>query len=173
MNITKPKDNTYPEYYKKYVDKVSGEDLMQMLLTEHYETIDLITSIDLETQHYQYEEGKWTIKEIIQHLMDCERVFAYRAMSIARNEQAALPGFDENEYAFQSNAIRRDINDIAREFSVLRASTIELFKSFNDLMIDRQGIANGKPITVRALMYIILGHEIHHRQIIETRYLPK
>jgi len=171
MKIERPQKGSYPEFYDKYISLVKGEDIITEMLTEHYETVELITSIDLETQHYQYEEGKWTIKEVIQHLIDCERVFAYRILSFARNEKAPLPGFDENEYAMQSNAIRRDINDIARELSVLRASTIELIKSLNDTMLSREGIANGKSISVRALIYIILGHELHHRHIIETRYL--
>ena len=173
MNITEPKEGTYPDYYKNYILKVKGDNIMELLLTEHYETIDLITSIDLETQHYRYANDKWNVKEIIQHLIDSERVFAYRILCFARNEKAHLPAIDQNEYNQASFASLREMNDIAREFSVLRASTIELIKSLNAQMLDNSGTANGKLITVRALIYIILGHEIHHRQVIDEKYLPK
>ena len=173
MNITAPKASTYPEYYHTYISKVKSDNIMELLLTEHYETIDLITSIDLETQHYRYEEGKWNVKEIIQHIMDCERIFAYRILCIARGENTPLPGMDQNQYNATSMATARDINDIAREFSVLRASTIELIKSLSQEALDNVGTANGKLVSVRALIYIILGHEVHHRDVIDKKYLPK
>lgn len=173
MKINKPEPGTYPEYYHRYIATVKGEDLMQELLTEHYDTIDLITSIDLETQHYRYAEGKWNVKEIVQHIMDTERVFAYRAMCIARGEQQSLPGYDDMAYAQTSRATDRNINDMAHEFSVLRASTIELFKSFSEEMLEQIGTANNMQVSVRALLFITLGHEMHHRKIIEDRYLPK
>ncbi len=173
MQINKPLNGTYPAYYETYISKVTGNNLIEMMLNEHYETIDLITSIDLETQHFRYAEGKWNCKEIIQHVMDTERVMAYRAMCIARGEQVNLPGFDENKYAIYAMATKRNMDDIAREFSVLRASTIELIKSLSPEMLDITGTANNNPLTVRALLYIIAGHEIHHRKVIEERYLPK
>lgn len=173
MKISKPEAGTYPAYYEPYISIVKGEDLMQELLTEHYDTIDLITSIDLETQHYRYAEGKWNVKEVIQHIMDAERVFAYRALCIARGEQQSLPGYDDMAYVQASGATDRNINDMAREFSVLRASTIELFKSFSATMLEHTGTANKMQISVKALLFITLGHEMHHRKIIEDRYLPK
>ena len=105
--------------------------------------------------------------------MDAERIFCYRALRFSRNDQTPLPGFDENSYAANSYASNRDINDIVREMSVVRAATVELFKSFTEEMLDKRGLANNKEISVRALLYAILGHEIHHRNIIEERYLPK
>lgn len=173
MKINKPEPSSYPPYYKVYVDAVKGEDIFQELLTEHYDTIDLITSIDLETQHFRYAEGKWNVKEIVQHIMDAERVFAYRAMSIARGEKQSLPGYNDMHYAAASLATMRNMQDMAREFSVLRASTIELFKSFTPEMMEQKGMANNMEVTVKALVFIVLGHEIHHRRIIEERYLPK
>ncbi|MFA6260921.1 MAG: DinB family protein [Bacteroidia bacterium] len=173
MKISKPEPGTYPAYYEPYISIVKGEDLMQELLTEHYDTIDLITSIDLETQHYRYAEGKWNVKEVVQHIMDAERVFAYRALCIARGEQQSLPGYDDMAYVLASGASERNINDMAREFSVLRASTIELFKSFSATMLEQTGMANKMQISVKALLFITLGHEMHHRKIIEDRYLPK
>lgn len=171
MEILKPEPGTYPEYLNNYIKLIPTGNIMELMLTKHYETIDLITSIDEETQHYRYAEAKWNIKEIIQHLIDCERIFAYRALSIARGEQQSLPGFDENSYVANSHATRRNMNDLAREFSVLRASTIELFKSFSNTELDNKGTANGKSVTVRAILFAILGHEIHHMNIIDERYI--
>jgi hypothetical protein len=111
------------------------------------------------------------MRQIIQHLIDCERIFAYRALSIARNEAALLPGFDENSYVLNSRAIMRDMNDLAREFSVVRASTIELIKSFEENDFLKMGNANGKMVSVTAIVYAILGHEIHHMQIVQEKYL--
>lgn len=169
--MRRPESGSYPEYYERYISKVATDDLISTLLTEHYDTIDLITSVDLETQHFRYAEGKWNMLEIIQHLIDSERIFAFRALSIARGETQVLPGFDENAYAVESHAAKRNMNDLAREFSVVRASTVELLKSMSDEMVERSGMANGKPITVAALFYIIAGHELHHRNIIEERYI--
>ncbi|MFN5026183.1 MAG: DinB family protein [Bacteroidota bacterium] len=173
MKIQKPLPGTFPPYFNTYISKVQSDNLVDELLTVHYDTIDLITSIDLETQHFRYAEGKWNIKEIIQHIMDTERIFSYRALCIARGDETSLPGFDENKYAAHSYATSRNMNDIAREFSVLRASTIELIKSFNDEAWSKTGTANAHAVSLPALFYVILGHEIHHIQIINERYLPQ
>lgn len=171
MNITKPNAGTYPAYFDNYIKHVPDGDMMELLLTKHYDTIDIITSVDLETQHYRYEANKWNIKEIIQHLIDTERIFTYRALCIARGDNTPLPSFDENTYAEKSHAARRDMNDLAREFSVVRASTIELYKSFGNDQLDVQGNANGQTVTPRAILYAILGHELHHMQVIQQKYM--
>jgi uncharacterized damage-inducible protein DinB len=173
MKIQRPLPGTYPPYYDTYISKVQSDNLFEELLTVHYDTIDLITSIDLETQHFRYAEGKWNIKEILQHIMDTERIFSYRALCIARGDSTPLPGFDENQYALHSYATARNMNDIAREFSVLRASTIELIKSLNENVWSNTGTANSHIVSIPALFYAILGHEIHHMQVINERYLPQ
>ena len=172
-NVAKPLKGTYPEYYDKYISLVKTENIFEEFYTEHMETIDLVTSVDEETLQFRYEEGKWNIREILQHLIDCERIFNYRALRFARADQSAQPGFDDEAYTVASKASLRNINDLVRELSVVRASTVELFKSFSDEMLDRKGIANNNETTVRAILYIILGHEILHRSIIDERYLPK
>lgn len=171
--INKPTAGTYPDYMGKYIDLVKSENIFEEFFSEHFETMELVTSVDEETLQFRYEEGKWNIREILQHVIDCERIFNYRALRFARADHAPLNGFDENEYAAASGASSRDINDIVRELSVVRAATVELFKSFTDEMLDRKGIANNKEITVRAILYATLGHEIHHRNVIEQKYLPK
>lgn len=173
-DISRPVAGEFPEYFENYYKHVPAEgNVYDLLVKANFDTIDLITSVDWETLDFRYAEGKWNIPEIIQHVMDSERIFAYRALCIARNDQTSLPGFDENAYAANSFSANRNIMDIAREFSLLRASTIELLKSFPESAHTTTGTANGKPISVRALAYVILGHELHHVKIIEERYLPK
>jgi uncharacterized damage-inducible protein DinB len=171
MNISKPNVGSYPAYFDNYIMYVPDGNMMELMLTKHYDTIDIITSIDLETQHYRYEENKWNIKEIVQHLIDTERIFTYRALCIARGDDTPLPSFNENMYASKSHATRRDMNDLAREFSVVRASTIELYKSFGNDQLDVVGNANGQKVTPRAILYAILGHELHHMKVIQEKYM--
>jgi uncharacterized damage-inducible protein DinB len=171
--IARPTEGTFPTYMGNYIKLVKGESIFEELYSEHIETMELLTSVDEDTLQYRYAEGKWNLREIAQHVMDSERIFCYRALRFSRNDQTPLPGFDENTYAANSFASRRDINDMVREMSVVRAATVELFKSFTDEMLDKKGTANGKEISVRALLYAIVGHEMHHRNIIEDRYLPK
>jgi uncharacterized damage-inducible protein DinB len=135
--------------------------------------IDLVTSLDDETLASSYQEGKWTILEILLHLIDCERIFAYRALRIARKDKTPLPGFDENLFAQNSGANKRKILGIVKEYSLLRASTIELFQSFTPEMWEQMGEANGQTISVSSLPYIIAGHELHHRNMIEEKYIGK
>ncbi len=170
--ITKPQLGTYPVYYQKYIDLIKGENIFDELYKEHFETMELLTSVDEETLQYRYAEGKWTIREITQHISDTERILTYRALRFSRNDQTALPGFDENIFAANSNANQRDINDMVRELSVVRAATVELFKSFSEEMLDRKGNANGTEVAVRSILFFILGHEIHHRNVIDEKYLP-
>ncbi len=169
--ITKPAPGTYPEYFETYLKLVSDGNIFEELSASYIDTMELVTSLDPETLHYRYAPGKWNILEIFQHIMDTERIFGYRALCFARGEQKELPGFEETEYAVQSLAALRNVNDMVREFSLLRASTIELFKSFSPEILERTGTANGKIVSVKALLFITLGHEKHHRGIIEQRYL--
>lgn len=169
--ITKPVPGEYPPYFDTYISLVKGEHLYDELFQSYIDTMELVTSLDAETLFYRYAPGKWTILDIVQHIIDSERIFNYRALCFARNDATALPGFEENDYAANGNATRRDINDLVRELSLVRASTIELFKSFDEEMMNRKGTANGKVVSVRALLFAILGHELHHRKIIQERYM--
>ena len=140
-NIKKPANDSYPAYYLKYIKLVKSENIFEEFYSEHIETIELVTSVDEETLQYKYEDGKWNIREILQHIIDTERIFNYRALRIARGDQTPQPGFDQEQFIAQSNASKRDINDMVRELSVVRAATVELFKSFTDEMLDRKGIS--------------------------------
>lgn len=132
---------------------------------------DLLLTIPEEKGTYRYAEGKWTIKEVLNHMMDAERVFAYRALRFSRNDQTPLQSFDENEYAIHANAHGRSIYRLAREIQWLRETTVDLYASFTPEMLQRVGTASNQRISVFNLGYIIAGHDLHHRKILMERYL--
>ena len=169
--IHRPTENQFPKYYGTYIDKVANDDLINCLT----EGVDLvwayINTLSEDKLNYRYAAGKWTIKEILIHLMDAERIFAYRALRFARNDKTELAGFEENDYVPQSNATSRTHQSLQEEYKAVRANTHELFKNMTEEMLDRGGKANGQEIAVRALGYIIVGHELHHLQVIKERYL--
>lgn len=134
-------------------------------------TLELIRSIPEEKGTYRYGEGKWTIKELLAHMQDSERIQAYRALRFARNDKTELPGFEENDYAPEANAHGRTIKQLADELERVRLTTIDLFNSFTDDMLKREGLANKSKLSVLNLGYIIAGHELHHRRILVERYL--
>jgi len=171
IKITPPLPEDYPAYYDRYIREVKGNDLLESLATIHQQTKDLLKNVSEEKLNYRYAPGKWTIKEIIGHLIDGERVFAYRALRFARNDKTSLPGFEENDWADASNAQQRDFADLMNEFDVVRESTICLFKGFDEKIILRKGIASTVEISVKALGYSIAGHEQHHTDVIAERYL--
>lgn len=172
--IPKPTQNDCSPYQWNYISLVpQTNDLLGELQVQLIDTIDLVTSLDDNTLLSAYAPGKWTIQEILVHLMDCERILAYRALCIARKDQTELPGFDENFYAANSGANQRKILGLVKEFSLLRASTIELFQSFTEEMWLNKGFANKLPVGANTLAYMICGHEIHHRNVIEERYIGK
>lgn len=171
MLITKPETSEFSPYYENYINKVERNDLLAVL-TENREIFSrFLKNIPKEKLDYCYAEGKWSIKEIIVHLIDAERIFAYRALRFARNDNTELAGFDENEYVPESNAINQSIDMLFEEFQAVRNASITLFKSFTPAMFLRTGTANGKEISVRALGFIIAGHTVHHQQTILERYL--
>ncbi|MCE2741496.1 MAG: DinB family protein [Sphingobacteriales bacterium] len=172
--IPKPTQDQCPAFYWNYIKLVpENKDVLGELQVQSMETIDLVTSLDDETLASSYQDGKWTILEILVHLMDCERIFAYRALRIGRKDKTPLPGFNENEFAQNSQANKRKILGIVKEYSLLRASTIELFQSFTTEMWEQIGEANGQAISANCIPYIIAGHELHHRNMIEEKYIGK
>jgi len=169
--IIRPESNEYAPSYQTYISEVKTGDLIGALTKGEEETIRFILSIPSDRLDYRYAAGKWSIKEIVVHLMDVERIFTYRALRFSRNDDTALPGFDENEYIPGSNASERSLQSLLDEYTALRRSTIEFFKNITPEMSLRTGISNGKEVSVRALGYIIPGHEIHHLTVIRERYL--
>jgi hypothetical protein len=169
--MTRPDLNTLPDFHKRYVDHVKDFDMLEALKFSSKETLQLIRSIPEDKGDHRYAEGKWTIKELLCHMMDTERILAYRALRFARNDKTNLPGFEENDYAPQANAQNRKVKDIANEMERLRLTTIDLFVNFTPEMLKRKGLANNLELSVLNLGYIISGHESHHRKILKERYL--
>jgi uncharacterized damage-inducible protein DinB len=169
--ISKPASSEYAPHFETYISEVKTENLIEELENGRREVLTLLQTIPSDKLEYRYQEGKWSIKEIIIHLMDAERIFTYRALRFSRNDRTAVAGFDENEYIPESNASERSLQSLIDEYSALRQSTIEFFKNITAEMSLRTGISNGKEISVRALAYSIPGHEIHHLGVIRERYL--
>lgn len=169
--IQKPSPQEYNAYYQPFIDLIEGDDLTQILENTHSATHKLIRNLPIEKQDYSYAEGKWTIKEVLLHLLDTERIFAYRALRFARQDKTDLPGFEQNDYVPVANASKRSIESIAQELAAVRRSTILLFQNFDEAMMNSKGTANGFEMSVRAISLIIPGHELHHCNIIRERYL--
>lgn len=169
--IRKPVPGDYPAYHQAYVLAARGEELADALRHASEEEVRTRALVPDNKWDFRYAPGKWTTKEVFQHIIDIERVFAYRALCFARNEQAGLPGMDEDAYQAESRSGKRKIEDIMRELNAVRQSTIELFESFDDEALSKGGTANGKHVTVPTLGWIIAGHSEHHLRIIRERYL--
>lgn len=167
----KPLPSEYAPFYETYVKLVPDIFLMEAF-TQSFILIDQIwEKIPENKADFQYAESKWTIKQVVQHVIDTERIFNFRALCFARGEQQTIFGFDENKYTNNATVSHRNLEDIKAEWFFLRQSTACLFGSFTDSMLQNKGIANGDSISVNALGYIIIGHSLHHFNILKERYL--
>ncbi len=162
---------TVPSFYKNYVKQIDEPDLLQALRISGHRMQELVHSIPENKADFAYAEGKWTVRELLCHIMDAERIFCYRALRFARNDKTDLAGFEENDYALQANASSRSLQKIAAEMAHLRASSIDLFESFTPEMLTRKGTANKNEMTVALLGFVVAGHETHHRKILQEHYL--
>ena len=169
--MPKPSLTSYPVYFQRYVDQVPEEDLLTAFKNQLPVIKQFLPTISEEKSPYAYAKGKWTLKEVLQHMIDTERIFNYRALCIARKETVSLPGFDENNYAANSNADSRTWQDMVEEFLLVRKSTEILFSSFSDDMLDISGLSNNNRVTVKSLGFITVGHFYHHKKVMEERYL--
>jgi uncharacterized damage-inducible protein DinB len=163
--------NEYNPYYKAYIDMASDEDILKGLKLNLVSTVHFLSTIPLDKHDYAYAEGKWTIKEILLHIMDTERIFTYRALRIARSDSTPLPGFDQDKYVVNSKSTARSMDSLIEEYEAIRYATLALYKSFDTECLRLIGKASASSISVRALGYIITGHENHHYQIIKEHYL--
>jgi len=162
---------TIPHFYKNYVKHVEESNILQALRVSGHRAQELIHAIKPDKADFRYAEGKWTLREVLCHMIDAERIFAYRALRFARNDKTNLSGFEENDYAPQANASNRSLNKIADEMAHLRTASIDMFEGFSPEMLTRKGTANNNEISVAALGFIIAGHEMHHVSILKDRYL--
>ena len=162
---------TIPPFYQNYVDLAGNDDLMKALKKSTQEFKKLLKNIPRKKHDYAYGEGKWTIRQLLQHMIDAERVFALRALWFAREEGSPLPGFDENKWADKANQSKRKWKDLTEEFLHLRSANEALFHSFTKEELLKSGVASNAPIAVAVLGYICAGHLMHHINIIKERYL--
>ncbi|MGB0861485.1 MAG: DinB family protein [Saprospiraceae bacterium] len=167
----RPNANEYAPYYHTYIGKVPEGKLIQLLSTQIENTLTTFARISEEKGAYRYAEGKWSIKEVLGHIIDTERIMVFRALAIGRGDKTPIPGFEQDDYVATSNADARTIAEMVEELKLVRQSTIALFQSFTDEMMQELGTASGLPVSTRALAYIIVGHELHHLGILKERYL--
>lgn len=169
--MQRPNLDTVPTFYKNYVNHVKDAEMLAALESSNQQVLKLVRSLPLDKGAYRYQPGKWSIQELLCHMMDAERIFAYRALRFARNDKKELQGFDENTYAPEANAHGRTLSQLADEMERLRRTTLDLFASFTPEMLQRTGKANNTEVSVLNLAYIIAGHETHHCNVLRERYL--
>ena len=169
----RPESSEYAPYYGKYIALVPDGDLSVVLNRQIDATAGLLSPLSEQEANYAYAPGKWSIKEVLGHLIDSERVFAYRALRIARNDKTPLPGYEQDDYVATAKFNGRSLSGLLDEFVVVRRASTELFKNFTEEEWQRRGTANQTEVTVRSLGYIIAGHELHHMDIVRNRYLGR
>ena len=167
----RPDLNDVADYFHSYIEKVYGDDFLLQMSLVHQSTQRYIASVDQDKEEYRYAEGKWSIREIVGHLIDTERIFNYRALRFARSDDTNLSGFDHDKFVPASKAGGRLLKDLAQEYQSVRDASVSLFGSFDKEMLARGGTANDAKTTVLALGFIIVGHETHHLSVIKERYL--
>jgi hypothetical protein len=170
--VARPLPDEYAPYYEKYVSLISGEDILGALEAQRVQTGQLLAARSEREGNFRYAPGKWSVKEVIGHLSDSERIFSYRALRIARGDETPLPGFEQDDYVVSGGFNTRTLADMAEEFAVVRVATITLLQSLSEEAWKRRGTASDNPVTVRAMAYIIAGHELHHRKILDEKYFP-
>ena len=167
--IPKPAPDEHLSYYGKYIALV-GDDALVALREQAPRTVALFAGLDEGRALHRYGPGKWSVKEVLGHVIDGERVFGHRALRFARRDRTPLPGFDENLWVPAAAFNRRPLTELVSDFRAVRASTLALFGSFDDEVLVQRGLANGAEVSVRALAHIIAGHELHHGEILRERY---
>jgi len=169
--IPRPDPSEHLPYYSRYVDLVPDGDLVQTLRAQLEETLSLVRGLSEAQGGHRYAPGKWSIREVLGHVIDTERIFVYRALRIARGDQTPMEGFDENAYAAASDADTRTLAELADELEHLRLASIAFFRALAGEVLARRGTANGAEVSVRAVAWILAGHELHHRGLLRERYL--
>lgn len=169
--MTGPDFSRIPEWYHGYARRVKEPDINKGLAEQARSFLEFLHDIPVSRQDYRYAPDKWSIRQLILHITDAERIFAYRALRFSRRDTTALPGFDENSYALHDGHARRSWSSLLSEFSAVRQATLTLFESFTPEDLEQEGIASGHSVYVGGIGYIIIGHVLHHKAIIRERYL--
>jgi uncharacterized damage-inducible protein DinB len=168
---TRPAASEYLPYYERYIGLVPEGDVVATLVNEITETLSLLRALPASVATYRYAPEKWSVNELVGHMIDSERIFTSRALRFARNDPAPMPSFDQDDYVRNATFDSYPLADLASELDAVRQSTIFLFRHMDEQAWSRRGVANNAEVSVRALAYIVAGHELHHRQILSTRYL--
>ena len=169
--MNRPETNEFASYYNTYVSLIDGNNVIPELEAQPGELRSILSGIDEERGTYAYAEGKWTIKELLSHIIDGERIFAYRILRISRGDETPIEGFEQDDYIATSNANNRSFADLLEEFDLQRRSNLLLLNNLSEEASKRMGTASDKPVSVRALTYIAAGHVTHHVRILRERYL--
>jgi hypothetical protein len=167
--MNQPQIHEYPEWGKNYISQVTG-DVIAVLTAQATDFPNFVNNL-IDKSDYAYAPGKWTIKELVGHMIDTERILVYRLLCFARGEVAALPGFEEDDYVANAHFKDESLFSMAEEFSLLRRANLYLINSLNENELDRMGTSNGKRMSARAIVYVLAGHVIHHTKVIKERYL--
>src|ERR1700760_1506374 len=163
MKPGKPEASEYAPYFERYVSLVQGEDVVASLEAQRLHTMQMLSARSEREGNYRYAPDKWSVKEVVGHLSDSERIFSYRALRIARGDQTALPGFEQDDYVKNGNFAEQSLADLVQEYGLVRTATLALLRSLSAEAWGRRGTASNNPVTTRALAFIIAGHELHHR----------
>ena len=169
--VGRPEAGEYAAFYERYIVGITRADILETLEAQRREMLLLLSGLSEKDGDIRYAAGKWSVKEVVGHVCDAERIFAYRALRFGRGDAAPLAGFDENEYVSHAPFAKLEMADLVEEFTAVRRATLSLFRSFDQEAWMLRGVANNNPVSVRALAYIIAGHELHHRRILEEKYL--
>jgi hypothetical protein len=168
----RPQPDEYAAFYENYISLVPGTDILGVLEAQRMLMTQLLGARSEREGNFRYAPDKWTVKEVVGHVIDTERIFAYRALRISRNDKTPCEGFEQNDYVKNGNFNERTLGDLAGEFAQVRGASLALFLGLDGDAWQRRGVANKNEVTVRALAYITAGHELHHRRILEEKYLP-
>jgi uncharacterized damage-inducible protein DinB len=170
LTIARPEPGEYAPYYDRYISLVAGSDILATLDAQRRQTMTLLCGRDEDDGDFRYAPDKWTAKQVLGHLCDSERIFAYRALRIARGDQTPMEGFEQDDYVRNGPFAQLPLSEIIEDYIAVRRATLTLLRNLDEPAWTRRGVANKNEVTVRALAYIIAGHELHHRRILEEKY---
>ncbi len=170
-NMSRPEPSEYAPYHDRYISLVPGTDVVSTLESQRREMLVLLCGRDENEGDFRYSSDKWSLKEVLGHICDTERIFSYRALRVARGDRTPLPSFEQDDFVRNSSASRRPIADLIEDYIAVRRATLTLFRNLDEPAWTRRGVVSNAEVSVRAIAYIMAGHELHHRRILEQKYL--
>jgi uncharacterized damage-inducible protein DinB len=173
FTIARPQPGEYAPYYEKYISLITGTDILGTLEEQRKQSLLLLSGLSEEEGNFRYAPDKWTVKEVWGHLCDAERIFAYRALRISRGDTTPLPGFEQDGFAKNAPFGTHPLCDLIEDYIAVRRATLSLLRNLDEAAWARRGVASNNEVTVRALVYMIAGHEVHHRRVLESKYFPQ